>query len=149
VVCRNTWGVTRFLRSVAHDLAADFRVLRNQVLYAVMAQLPTVSVWKEDFRLVFSLLADPGTQSLYCRASERGAALLSPFTFAADVGAALQADVALSECDEFRKPKPSLNFLTRTAIEALLATPDQTTPMCSPMNSCLLMLLETKIAPRG
>jgi hypothetical protein len=35
--------------------------------------------------------------------------LLSPFTFAADVGAALQVDVALSECDEFRKPKPGLN----------------------------------------
>jgi hypothetical protein len=41
-----------------------FRVLRDQVLNAFMAQLPTASVWKEDFRLLLSLLADPGAQSL-------------------------------------------------------------------------------------
>ena len=37
------------------------------------------------------------------------AALLSPFTFAADVCSALQVDVALAKSDEFRKAETSLN----------------------------------------
>ena len=62
-----------------------FGILRDQVLNAVMTQSPTASAGKEDFGLVISLFADPGSQSLYGRSSERGTALLSPLTFATDV----------------------------------------------------------------
>jgi hypothetical protein len=74
-----------------------------------MAQSTTASAGKEDICLALPLFADPGPESLYCRSSERGAALLTPLTLAPDVGTALQIDVALSEADEFRKTETSLN----------------------------------------
>jgi hypothetical protein len=74
-----------------------------------MAQLPTASAGKEDFGLVLSLFADPGPQSLHGRSSERRTALLSPFTLAAHVCAALQENVALAEPGELRKAETSLN----------------------------------------
>jgi hypothetical protein len=74
-----------------------------------MAQSPTASAGKEDFGLFLSLLADPGSQSLYGRSSKRGTALLSPLTFAADVCPALQVNIALAESDELRKAETSLN----------------------------------------
>src|SRR5205814_8258912 len=64
---------------------------------------------KEDFGLVLPLFADPGRQGPYCRSSERSAALLSPFTFAAHVGTALQVNVVVSESDYLRKAETSLN----------------------------------------
>src|SRR5438270_599196 len=74
-----------------------------------MAQSPAASAGKENFGLVLSLFADPDPQSLYGRSSKRGAALLSPLTFAADVCPALQVNVALAESDELRKAQTSLN----------------------------------------
>jgi hypothetical protein len=74
-----------------------------------MAQLPSTSAGKQDFGFVLAQFAEPGPESPYRRSSERSAALLSPFTFATDVGAATQVDVTLSESDEFRKAKPSLD----------------------------------------
>jgi hypothetical protein len=86
-----------------------FGVLCDQVLNAVMAQSPAASAWKEDFGLVLSLFANQDPQSLYGRSGERGTALLSSLTFAADVCPALQANVALAESNELRKAETSLN----------------------------------------
>ncbi|MCU1227055.1 MAG: hypothetical protein JWQ42_5148 [Edaphobacter sp.] len=74
-----------------------------------MAQLPTASAGEKEFGFVLPLFAYPGPENLYRRPSERSAALLSPFTFAADVGTATQVDFTLSESNEFRNPKPGLN----------------------------------------
>jgi hypothetical protein len=74
-----------------------------------MAQLPTASAGEKECGFVPPLFAHPGPESLYRRPSKRSASLLSPFTFATDVGTATQVDVTLSESDEFRDPKPCLN----------------------------------------
>jgi hypothetical protein len=75
-------------------------------LNAVMAQLPTESAGEKEFGFVPPLFAHPCPESLYRRPSKRSASLLSPFTFATDVGTATQADVTLSESmsSETRSP---------------------------------------------
>jgi hypothetical protein len=86
-----------------------FSVLCDQILNAVVAQLPTASGREDDFSLVLPLFAEPSFQSANRRSGERGTALLSPLAFAADVGAALQENVTLPESDQLRKTETGLN----------------------------------------
>jgi hypothetical protein len=79
------------------------------MLDAVRAQLPPASAGEQNFGFVLPLFADPGPKSLYRRSSKRRAALLSPFTFAADVGTPAQVDVTLVESDDLGKAKPGLD----------------------------------------
>jgi hypothetical protein len=72
-------------------------------------QLPTESAGEKEVWFRPSPVRAPCPESLYRRPSKRSAALLSPFTFATDVGTATQVDVTLSESDEFRDPKLCLN----------------------------------------
>ena len=65
--------------------------------------------WEKEFGFVPPCSRAHALRACTRRTSKRSAALLSPLTFATDVGTATQVDVTLSESDEFRDAKPGLD----------------------------------------